>query len=83
MKTVKQTVALFRDEQRHNIPLWMIEDAMMLSETTLRLVLKSFSGVCSSVICLGYHDEEVCEDDYRKLLRAKKRMNGQKCQVAK
>lgn len=80
MKTVKHTVCLFLDENRSNIPSHMIGEARLVDDNVIHLRISGF-GIDETWrdLFLTYSDSVKATEDYRKLLRHKKKMSGTLC----
>lgn len=80
MKTVKQTVILFLDEDRSNIPAHLIGQARLVDDHVIHLRIRGF-GVLETWkdLFLTYTEAFKATDDFRKLLRYQKKMSGQLC----
>lgn len=75
MKTIKETTCLFRDLSRSRVPLSLIKNAH-IEEYKIILNVELFSQDQPTQYLLFYADEETARDDYRRILRLFKKMNG-------
>lgn len=75
MKTEKQTICLFRDISKSRVPFSLIKNAH-LEEYKLILDIEVFSQDQMTQHILFYHEDETALDDYYRILRLFKKMNG-------
>ena len=75
VKTIKETTCLFRDLSRSRVPLSLIKNAH-IEEYKIVLDVDLFSQDQPTQYLLFYADEETARDDYRRILRLFKKMNG-------
>lgn len=76
MKTEKLTTAFFRDLSRSRIPLTMIKNQQHDGYKIILTVEIFSDDMIRADFVLFYGDDEIAQEDFRKLLRAQRKMNG-------
>lgn len=76
MKIVKEPICYFRDISRTRIPVSMLKNAQH-DDFKITLTVEYFSqDLTNPEYVLFYSEPEVAIDDYRKILRLFKKLNG-------